>query len=212
MSARLALNILLGAAIVACVAGAVALLVQDSRSPGGVVVTLPTATATGNAPGAAPALENSESGPIAVYVSGAVRMPGVYTLDADARAADALRAAGGPADDADLDAVNLAMRLSDEQQIHFPTSGSAIGPTSAPASGDASNIEIGSRGATGKLNINTATAEEFETLPGIGERKAAAIVEHRGANGPFERVEDLVEVSGIGEGILASIRDLVVVR
>ena len=208
MSARLALNILLGAAIVACVAGAVALLVQDSRSSGDVVVTLPTATATGNAPGAAPALENSESGPIAVYVSGAVRMPGVYTLDADARAADALRAAGGPADDADLDAVNLAMRLGDEQQVHFPTSGSA----SMPASGDPSNRETGSRGATGKLNINTATAEEFETLPGIGERKAAAIVEHRGANGPFERVEDLVEVSGIGEGILASIRDLVVVR
>ena len=207
MSARLALNILLGAAIVACVAGAVALLAQDSRSPGGVVVTLPTATATGNAPGAA-ALETSEPGPIAVYVSGAVRMPGVYTLDADARAADALRAAGGPADDADLDAVNLAMRLSDEQQVHFPTSGSA----SMPASGDASNRETGSYGATGKLNINTATAEELETLPGIGERKAAAIVEHRGANGPFERVEDLVEVSGIGEGILASIRDLVVVR
>ena len=190
MSARLALNILLGAAIVACVAGAVALLVQDSRSPGGVVVTLPTATATGNAPGAAPALETSESGPIAVYVSGAVRMPGVYTLDADARAADTLRAAGGPADDADLDAVNLAM----------------------PMSGDASNRETGSYGATGKLNINTATAEELETLPGIGARKAAAIVEHRVANGPFERVEDLVEVSGIGEGILASIRDLVVVR
>lgn len=208
MSARLALNILLGAAIVACVAGAVVLLVQDSRSPGGVVVTLPTATATGNAPGAAPALENSESGPIAVYVSGAVRMPGVYTLDADARAADALRAAGGPADDADLDAVNLAMRLSDEQQIHFPTSGSA----SMPASDDPSNRETGSYGAAGKLNINTATVEELETLPGIGERKAAAIVEYRGANGPFERVEDLVEVSGIGEGILASIRDLVVVR
>lgn len=208
MSARLALNILLGAAIVACVAGAVALLAQDSRSPGGVVITLPTATATGNAPSAAPALENSESGPIAVYVSGAVRMPGVYTLDTDARAADALRAAGGPADDADLDAVNLAMRLSDEQQIHFPTSGSA----SMPMSGDAANRETGSYGATGKLNINTATADELETLPGIGERKAAAIVEYRGANGPFERVEDLVEVSGIGEGILASIRDLVVVR
>ena len=208
MSARLALNILLGAAIVACVAGAVALLVQDSRSPGGVVVTLPTATATGNAPGAAPALETSESGPIAVYVSGAVRMPGVYTLDADARAADALRAAGGPADDADLDAVNLAMRLSDEQQVHFPASGSAR----TPMSGDASNRETGSYGATGKLNINTATAEELETLPGIGERKAAAIVEYRGANGPFERVDDLIEVSGIGEGILDSIRDLVVVR
>ena len=100
------------------------------------------------------------------------------------------------------------MRLSDEQQIHFPTSGSA----SMPASDDPSNRETGSYGAAGKLNINTATVEELETLPGIGERKAAAIVEYRGANGPFERVEDLVEVSGIGEGILASIRDLVVVR
>ena len=219
MTARLALNILLASAIVACVAGAVALLFQDSRSPGGVTVTLPTPTSADAAQNSA-TMSGSASGEparIAVYASGEVRRPGVYSLDSGARVADALRAAGGPTDGADLDAVNLAMRLSDGQQIHFPASKRVNGMASAVSNGvhyggSSGNAYGGANGAGGKLNLNTATADELETLPGIGERKAAAIVEYRGANGPFQRVDDLVEVSGIGEGILGSIRDMVRVR
>ena len=215
MTARLALNILLAATIVACVAGAAALLFQDSRSPGVVTVTLPTPTAAEYSPSAEP--ETDAPARIAVYASGEVRQPGVYMLDSGARAADALRAAGGSTDSADLNMVNLAMPLSDGQQIHFPASGRANGIASAVSNGvhyggSTSGAYGGSYGAGGKLNVNTATANELETLPGIGERKAAAIVEYRAANGRFERVDDLVEVSGIGEGILGSIRDLVVVR
>ena len=213
MTARLALNILLTAAILACVAGAVALLFQESRSPGAVTVTLPTATAD-YAPSARAATDAPAR--IAVYVSGEVRQPGVYALDSGDRVLDALRAAGGATDVADLDAVNLALPLSDGQQIHFPRSGymngHASGVSSIGSLGSASDRMGGGYGAGGGLNVNTATADDLETLPGIGERKAAAIVEHRVANGPFERVDDLLEVSGIGEGILDSIRDMVRVR
>ena len=182
----------LGAAILACVVGAGVLILRDSRSPGGVEVTLPPPT---------PALTESQpDSRIMVYVSGEVMRPGVYRLDSEHRVADALNAAGGPTSDADLDRINLAMRLNDEDQIHVPFVGSGQ-PIGAPAST-----------TSGKLNVNTATVDELESLPGIGVAKASAIVEYRNIHGPFERVDDLVEVSGIGDGILGSIRHLVEVR
>ena len=197
MNARLVLNMVLGAAILACVVGAGVLILRDSRSPGGVEVTLPPPT---------PALTESQpDSRIMVYVSGEVMRPGVYRLDSEHRVADALNAAGGPTSDADLDRINLAMRLSDEDQIHVPAVGSSgagsVQTASAPGSG-----------VSGKLNVNTATVDELESLPGIGVAKASAIVEYRNIHGPFERVDDLVEVSGIGDGILGSIRHLVEVR
>ena len=197
MNVRLVLNILLGAAIVACVVGAGVLVLRDSRSPDGVEVILPPPT---------PVVTKSEPvSEIMVYVSGEVIRPGVYRLDSEHRVADALNAAGGPTADADLDRINLAMRLNDEDQIHVPAVGSSragsVRTASAPGSG-----------VSGKLNVNAATVEELVSLPGIGVAKAAAIVEYRKIHGPFERVEDLVEVSGIGDGILGSIRHLVEVR
>ena len=197
MNVRLVLNILLGAAIVACVVGAGVLVLRDSRSPDGVEVILPPPT---------PVVTKSEPvSEIMVYVSGEVIRPGVYRLDSEHRVADALNAAGGPTADADLDRINLAMRLNDEDQIHVPAVGSSragsVRTASAPGSG-----------VSGKLNVNAATVEELVSLPGIGVAKAAAIVEYRKIHGPFERVEDLVEVSGIGDGILGSIRHLIEVR
>ena len=197
MNVRLVLNILLGAAIVACVVGAGVLVLRDSRSPDGVEVILPPPT---------PVVTKSEPvSEIMVYVSGEVIRPGVYRLDSEHRVADALNAAGGPTADADLDRINLAMRLNDEDQIHVPAVGSSgagsVQTASAPGSG-----------VSGKLNVNAATVEELVSLPGIGVAKAAAIVEYRNTHGLFQRVEDLVEVSGIGDGILGSIRHLVEVR
>ena len=196
MNVKLVLNIALVAAILACIAGAGVLILRDSRSPDAVEIVLPPT----------PALtEQQPVSQIVVYVSGEVVRPGVYTLNAEHRAADAVSAAGGPTADADLDRINLAMRLKDEDQIHIPAVGSSGVGTVQPTGAHAST-------SSGKLNVNTATVEELESLPGIGNSKAAAIVEYRHTHGPFERVEDLVEVSGIGDGILGSIRHLIEAR
>ena len=197
MSARLALNTVLILAIVACLVGAVVLIVRDSRSPDGVVVSIPTRLP--QTPTPPPQSE------LIVHVSGAVRHPGVYTLGPDDRAADALRAAGGPTDDADLDSVNLAKKLRDEEQLHIPVKRvEAIDSRPVTQSNVPVTFEL--------LDLNSATIEELESLPGIGSKKAAAIVDYRETNGPFRMIDDLVLVNGIGEGILGSIRHLVQVR
>ena len=197
MNIRLVLNIVLGVAILASVVGAGVLILRDSRTPDGVEVILPPPT---------PVLTESQpAAQIMVYVSGEVMRPGVYTLNSEHRVASALSAAGGPTADADLDRINLAMRLKDEDQVHVPAVGSGDETTVRPAGTSPST-------ASGKLNVNTATVEDLESLPGIGSAKASAIVEYRTMNGPFRRVDDLVEVSGIGDGILGSIRRLIEVR
>ena len=197
MSARLALNTLLIVAIMACVAGAVVLIVRDSGSPNGVEIQLPPRSPT--------ATSDVIPIEIQVHVTGAVSRPGVYRLQPDARAIDALNAAGGPTADANIDRVNLAVKLKDEFQLYIPSD--AVDPAARDQPGPLPTAE-----ATGKLDLNTATAEELESLPGIGSGKAAAIVDYRATNGPFRRVDDLVLVSGIGEGILGSIRHLVEAR
>ena len=197
MDLKLVLNIVLAAAIVACVVGAGVLIVRDSRSSGGIEITLPPPTPV-------PA-EPQSVARIMVYVSGEVVRPGVYRLDSDNRVADALNAAGGPTAKADLNRINLALRLTDEEQVHVPAVGSG---GSAPVGAEGQSPST----ITGKLDLNTATVDELEALPGIGGVRAAAIVEHRNTHGPFERVDDLVEVSGIGDGILGSIMHLIEVR
>ena len=193
MSARLGLNILLAVAIIATAAGGIVLMFRSADRSDGVVVTMPTPTTPPNAAGST----------IKVYVSGQANLPGVYELAAGSRADDALRAAGGPTSQADLDSVNLAKRLSDEDQIHIP--GRGEGRSAVPTQSNASS-------STGKVLLNTATAQELETLPNIGPSRAKAIIEYREKNGPFARVDDLTNVSGIGTGILESLRDLVEVR
>ena len=195
MSARLGLNILLAAAIIATAAGGIVLMFRSADQSDGVVVTMPTPVTTPDS--------TAVDSTIKVYISGQANLPGVYELPAQSRADDALRAAGGPTSQADLDSVNLAKRLSDEDQIHIPSREEERSAT-AP----------GSRASSppGKLLLNTATAEELETLPNIGPSRAKAIIEYRDKNGPFASVDDLTNVSGIGTGILESIRDLVEVR
>ena len=138
---------------------------------------------------------------LAVYVTGAVLNPGVYTLPEEARVQDALEAAGGPTSDTDLDRVNLAQRVRDEDQIHFPEVGEENLPsTSTGGSGQ------------GLIDINTASAEELESLPNIGPTLAQSIIDHRTAHGPFATIEGIMEVRGIGEGLFEEIRELIVVR
>lgn len=142
-----------------------------------------------------------------VDVAGWVRRPGVYQFPEGARIVDAIDAAGGARPGAALELLNLAAPLVDGTQVLVVKAGAA---TSAPVSG--APAPPGAPGAPGGLvNINTAGPTELEALPGIGEVIAQRIVDHRTANGPFASVEELLEVSGIGEAILGSIRELVTV-
>jgi competence protein ComEA len=142
---------------------------------------------------------------IVVHVAGWVRRPGVYELHQGDRVIDAIDAAGGPRRGAQLDALNLAAILTDAQQVMVPRKSTADGATGSAGGGTDAGVPAA------LINLNTATAEELETLPGIGPVLAASIVEHREQHGPFATVDDLLDVSGIGEQRLADLRDLVTV-
>lgn len=143
--------------------------------------------------------------PVVVYVSGAVVHPGVYTLPAGARVADALAAAGGATPEADLAHLNLARRLRDEEQVYVPRQGE---PTLPPATG----VPSSNSATPGKVNINTADVAELDTLPGIGPGYAQRIVAYREQHGPFRTIEDLQKVPGIGPATFARVRDLITVE
>lgn len=130
---------------------------------------------------------------VKVHVVGAVTTAGVYTLPADARVDDAVRAAGATAN-ADLSQLNLAQKLADGQKITVP----AVGESAAPASN--SSVSENTQATPDVLvNINTATAEQLQNLPNIGEVRAKAIIDYREEHGGFKAIEELQEVSGIGE-------------
>lgn len=138
-----------------------------------------------------------------VHVSGAVHAPGLYRLVDGARVVDVIAAAGGMTDDADASSVNLARRLSDGEQLQVPVVGESP-PAGSAGSG-------GSGAGSGLVNLNTADVAELDALPRIGPAIAQRIIDWREANGAFTSVDDLLAVSGIGEKMLASLRDLVTV-
>lgn len=141
---------------------------------------------------------------VIVYISGAVRAPDVYELPEAARVKDLVLAAGGLAEEADPDRINLAERLSDGQHVYVPRVGGPAHAPGAPAQGDAA-------GAATLLDLNTASAADLDGLAGIGPALAARIIEHRAANGPFRAVEELQEVRGIGPALIAQIAPLITV-
>lgn len=151
--------------------------------------------------------------PVVVHVVGAVSAPGVYVLDPDARIMDAVQAAGGMTEQADQEAINLADRLGDGQQIRVPLLGATPPPVPTPLlAGAGSATGTAPAGAVALINLNTASATDLEQLPGIGPALAQRIVAYRQENGQFATVDDVIKVSGIGEAILARIRDLVTVQ
>jgi len=139
---------------------------------------------------------SEETGTITVHVAGEVRSPGLVSVASDARVADAVAAAGGSTRDADLARINLAAPLRDGEQIVIP------GVMAAGAAG-------GAVAADGKVHINSASVGELEELPGVGPVLADRIAAYRDEHGSFAVVEDLLDVPGIGEGKLATLRDSV---
>lgn len=150
-------------------------------------------------PGTESTRQEAEPELITVHLVGAVNRPGVYQLAAGARVHQLLELAGGPAADADLETVNLARPLSDGEQVQICRFGEALEGGSGSGSGSK------------KININRATAAELETLPGIGPARAKGIVEHRDKYGYFKDITEIMDVSGIGEGIFNTIEDLITI-
>jgi competence protein ComEA len=138
-----------------------------------------------------------------IYVTGAVAHPDVYRLPPGSIVKDAIQAAGGASGEADLDRVNLAQELRDQQQVAVPRTGEADVP---PAAGSESP---GTPAA--KVNINTATADELDTLPGVGAEMARRILDYRAANGPFKSIEDIQRVTGIGDATYQKLKDRITV-
>jgi competence protein ComEA len=151
----------------------------------------------------------STSSPIRVYVTGAVLRPDVYHLAPGSIVKDAIGVAGGVTDDADLIHINLAQELYDQQQIYVPRVDEVEAPP--PVTGGESRSPSGVLEMGGKIDINTATIEELDTLPGIGPAYAQGIVEYREVNGPFSSIEEIILVSGIGNATFDKIRDRITV-
>ena len=158
-------------------------------------VVLPVAGSDGDPGAAGPAAP--PDGTVAVHAAGAFVHPGLYELPHGARVAQLVAAAGGAAPDAVVDALNLAARLNDGERIYLPRAGEAVAAGSVAGDG------------TGVVDLNTATLEQLDALPGIGPATAQAILDHRKTKGRFASVEDLLEVRGIGDAKLASLRDRV---
>lgn len=147
--------------------------------------------------------------PVVVEVRGAVGEPGVYELPPGARVQDAILAAGGLGQTADLSTINLARRLRDEEVIvilEIPDPGDAPGTAAMDGIADSDSNEIPVR-----ININTATVAELDLLPGVGEITAQRIVSFREENGPFRSVDDLIHVQGISGRTIDAFRDQVTV-
>jgi competence protein ComEA len=182
------------------VIGGILLLVR--RPSGNPIEILPPPTL----PPTATQVPSPTPGPLHVDVAGAVQTPGVYKLPPDSIVADAIAAAGGPAGDADLDRINKAVSLQDGTQVYVPHMGEADLPVrlqpvllpTAPLT----------TGTDGLIDINTATEQALDTLPGVGPVLARRIIEGR----PYGAVDDLLRIAGIGQVTLDKLRDQVTVR
>ena len=228
--------------VVVALVGMVALTIKSGvLSPGTpVTVTQPATSAAPDAPQQTapqanpPAYQANAPAGIFVHVVGEVRSPGVYQLAKGSRAEDAVNAAGGPTESADMASINLARLLVDGEQIHVSAKGqvpareecrvsgkgkavvspvsnpqaSVVTPSSTPSEESASkgSKKKSSALGNGTVNINTADLNELQKLPGVGPSMAQRILDYRSTNGPFKSVDELAEVKGIGPKKLEKMR------
>ncbi|MDK2779952.1 MAG: competence protein ComEA [Trichococcus sp.] len=149
---------------------------------------------------------------IIVDIKGSVKKPGVYRAEADMRVIDIIDLAGGFSETADADTVNLSQRVKDQMVIYIPAVGEGYDQLIAVPENSLNGQETGNEEAeTKKVDINTADADLLQTLNGIGEKKAALIIAYREENGSFQTIEEIMEVSGIGEKTFEGFKDLITV-
>jgi competence protein ComEA len=177
--------------VVAVIVALAAAVVAGLLSPRGGAVEIAGGRSTADATAPPPLV-------VVVHVLGAVRAPGLYVLPEGSRIVDAIAVAGGFADDADRGGVNLARILADAEQVRVPVIGEVAPGGVAP--GVASD---------GRVNLNTADSAALDTLPRVGPAMAQRIIAYRDEHGGFRSIEDLREVSGIGDKTFDSLKDLV---
>ncbi len=197
-----------GALIAALIMGSVILFIRgDDNAPIQVLLPSPEQIdAITDSRGKAPFDARGTTGELKVHVSGAVLNPGVYTLPSGARVSDAVEAAGGASSDAWEGAVNLAQPLRDEEQYHIPR----LGETPPPAY--KKPLDSAASGYCGSLiDLNSASKDLLETLPGIGDGRAGDIVSFREEFGPFQSVAELTKITGIGQATHDKLLGLVTV-
>jgi competence protein ComEA len=167
---------------------------------------------------------------VRIHVAGAVVHPGVYTVSSSARVVDAVNAAGGATSHADLERINLAQTLIDTEQVFVPSRSSrkttvtvaprlrpsrttmpVVVPTPPGAIPVVPVVGIPTPNASPLVNLNSATSDQLDSLPGVGPSTAKAIISYRNRKGPFKKVEDLLNVPGIGPAKVAALRDQVTV-
>lgn len=146
--------------------------------------------------------ENTVQAMVKVFVCGAVKYPSLYEIPEDSRVFDAVQAAGGLSDDANPDYVNQAAFVEDGQRIYIPRMGEKLEPLEG---------SVGQM-SDGRVNLNTADLNTLMTLPGIGENKAKKILEYRNKMGRFSTIEEIMNVTGIGESIYQSLQDVIYVE
>jgi competence protein ComEA len=191
-------------AAIAIVVAAVGVRAMAGSKAGAATAPVQLVAAPSAVASAAASSSPTSAPSVVVYVCGAVRKAGVYTLDQGARVADAIAAAGGAGAHAELSAVNLAAKVTDGQQVIVPERGAAV----VPSAGTTSAAGAAGAGApSAVVNLNTASAEELDTLQGVGPSTAQKIIDYRTANGGFKTIDELKNIPGIGEVRFAALKD-----
>ena len=148
--------------------------------------------------------EEEENKEIIIHISGAVKNPGILKMDSSKRIVDAVELAGGATNDADLDRVNLAAKLHDEEKVYIPKFGEENSNNLVPTTSSVNSNHNG----TEKININSADSSELQKIPGIGEKTAQKIIDYR-SNNPFSSIEDIKNIDCIGDKKFESMKEYI---
>lgn len=178
-----------------------------------VVIEIPTPVTPSPTPLPPTTTPTPTPAPLRVYISGEVRQPDVYILPPGSIIKDAISAAGGATSKANLDVVNQAQELKDQQHIHIPAHSDNL-PTPPVVEGGVSQIKpvLQTTPSPTKVNINSASLQALELLPGIGPAIAQRIIDYRSEYGAFATPEDIMRVKGIGQGTFDKLKDMIVVE
>lgn len=149
-----------------------------------------------------------------VDIKGAIKFPGMYPVETDMRIFDVIELAGGLLEEADRNQVNLAEHVGDQMVIYIPKVGENLAEVMLPTDTSTSYYDSGHAQTENEtlVNLNTATVQELQTLSGIGEKKAEAIITYREANGSFQTIDDLKKVKGIGEKTFDSLKESITIN